>query len=141
MRIEVFLWFSFGLSSSSSIIPMWSLHHIPGPAFWTLLGPVQSLPTWTHLGSSNLDSSTQNHVESSGNYLKSSALKAKRMKLNQKSSFGHVQSYCSHISANIQKTILFIFYFHEFSTLLAKINIFFGALESSEELILTPSET
>ena len=36
-----------------------------------------------------LDSSTQNHAESSRNFLKNSALEPKRAKLDQKSEHGH----------------------------------------------------
>ena len=41
-----------------------------------------------------LSFSTQNHAESSRNYLKNSVSDRKRAKLNQKSYFGHVRTYC-----------------------------------------------
>ena len=40
-----------------------------------------------------MSSSTQNHAESSGNYLKNSVLDPKRAKLNQNSDSGHVRTY------------------------------------------------
>ena len=40
-----------------------------------------------------LSSSTQNHAESSRNYLNNLALDPKRAKLDQNSDFGHVRNY------------------------------------------------
>ena len=40
-----------------------------------------------------MDSSAQNHAESSGNYLKNLVWDPKRAKLNQNSSLGHVRTY------------------------------------------------